>query len=338
MVAVMRFGLIAAMALVAWRVLAGSAAAECIEAPDLSNFRDATFEDYAAGPAAADRIGRVVAPVSVNGQGPFRFILDTGANRSVLSDALAARLGLTPSGTGEVHSVHGVSTAPLVNVDSLHYGEVSVNSASLPMLSGNVLAGEQGLLGVDGMRGRRLRIDFDRACVEIVSSRGARRLGFGWTTVRGELRFGHLVLVRGQVSGVPVDMFIDTGSNTTLANLALRDQLRERIGARAIDIDPVRAYTAGRPVVLDTAMLMPLISLGDIEARNIVAYVDDFHIFRLWGLTDRPALLLGMDVLSQTRAIAIDYERASVHFRLRDAVMTGSRLPGHRGAGAVIRN
>jgi hypothetical protein len=42
---------------------------------------------------------------------------------------------------------------------------------------------------------------------------------------------------------------------------------------------------------------------------------------------DEPALLIGMDVLSQTRAIAIDYERATVHFRLRSPIRTGSRLP-----------
>jgi predicted aspartyl protease len=334
----MRFGVLLAATVFAWRLLAGSADAECVEAPDLANLRDAAFADYAAGPAAADRIGRVVAPVSVNGQGPFRFIVDTGANRSVVSEALAAQLGLTPHGIGEVHSVHGVSLAPLVDVSSLHYGDISLNTASLPMLSGAMLAGEQGLLGVDGMRGRRLRIDFDRTCVEIVTSRGARRLGFGWTTVRGELRSGHLVLVRGEVSGLPVNMFIDTGSNTTLANLALRDRLRERIGARAIDVNPVRAYTAGRPVVLDALIMLPLVSLGDIEARNIAAYVDDYHIFRLWGLGDEPALLIGMDVLSQTRGVAIDYERATVHLHLRDVVTTGSRLAGPRGAGAVIRN
>ena len=114
-----------------------------------------------------------------------------------LSQALAARLGLTPNGVGEVHSVHGVAPAPLVEVDSLNYGELSLGSASMPMLHGAVLAGEHGLLGVDGMRGRRLRMDFERNCIEIVPSRGARRLR-GWAAIRGELRFGHLVVVPRQ--------------------------------------------------------------------------------------------------------------------------------------------
>ncbi len=317
-------------------VLAAQAAsAECVAAPDLAEYQQIGPEDIAAGPTRLDRLGRVVAPVSVNGQGPFRFIVDTGANRSVVSQGLAERMGLVPAGSGEVHSVYGVSSAPLVNVDALHYGALRLGGASLPMLQGAILAGEHGLLGVDGMRGRRLLMDFERNCIEIVNSAGARRLS-GWTQVRGEMRFGHLVLIRGTVNRVPVSMFVDTGSNFTMANIALQNRLRERVSARRLRSDPIRAFTAGEPVVLETALVLPRVDLGAIEANNIVAYVGDFHIFRLWNLIDEPALLLGMDVLSQTRGIAIDYERATVHFRLRQPPRTGSRLAGPRAPGLTV--
>lgn len=313
--------------------VSGAALAECVSAPELAAYQTMTPEDIAAGPTRLDRLGRVVAPINVNGQGPFRFIVDTGANRSVVSAGLAERMGLQPEGTGEVHSVYGVSSAPLVSVDALQYGSLRVGGASLPMLQGAILAGEHGLLGVDGMQGRRLLMDFERNCIEIVNSAGARRLA-GWTNIRGEMRFGHLVLIRGAVGRIPVSMFVDTGSNFTMANLALRDRLRA--SARTRRTDPVRAFTAGEPVVLDTALVLPRVDLGRIEANNIVAYVGDFHIFRIWNLTDEPALLLGMDVLSQTRGIAIDYERASVHFRLRQAPRTGSRLSGPRAPGMTV--
>src|SRR5262245_10659337 len=64
----------------------------------------------ASGVAAAtskDTAGRAVALININGQGPFRFIIDTGANRSVLSQALATRLGLEHSGEDVVHSIDG---------------------------------------------------------------------------------------------------------------------------------------------------------------------------------------------------------------------------------------
>jgi len=303
---------------------AAPALAECVDAPDLAAYQTATATDFAQGPTRSDRLGRVVAPVSVNGQGPFRFIVDTGANRSVVSTALAEQLGLAPNGTGDIHSVYGVTSAPLVAVNSLRYGELSLGSTELPMLQGAVLAGEQGLLGVDGMQGRRLRMDFDRNCIEIIPSHGATRLR-GWAAIRGQLRFGHLVVVPGSVNGVRVHLLLDTGSDSTLANVALRNALNARIRHRA-QIDYAIAHTAGEPVILEQAIFIPRMRVGELEVRNITAYVGDFHIFQLWDLVDEPTLLIGMDVLSQSRGLAIDYERGTVYLHVRDDLNFGSRV------------
>jgi predicted aspartyl protease len=307
-----------------WLAAAAPAAAECVDAPDLAAYQAATPADFALGPTRSDRLGRVVAPVSINGQGPFRFIVDTGANRSAMSEALVSQLGLTPSGFGDVHSVHGVSTAPLVEVSSLRYGELSLGSAALPMLQGAVLAGEQGLLGVDGMRGRRLRMDFDRNCIEIMPAREARRLR-GWAAIRGHLRFGHLVVVPGSINGLRVHLLLDTGSDSTLANNALRDALNARTRNRA-RFDYAIAHTAGEPVILERAMFIPRMTLGELEVRNITAYVGDFHIFQLWDLIQEPTLLIGMDVLAQSRGLAIDYERGTVYLHVRDDLRFGTRV------------
>ncbi len=308
-----------------WLALAGAAAAECVYAPDLAPYQTAAPSDFALGATRSDRLGRVVAPITVNGQGPFRFIVDTGANRSVLSQDLADRLGLTPSGTGQVHSVHGVITAPLVDVVSLQYRGLALNAAQLPTLGGAVLAGEQGLLGVDGMRGRRLRLDFERNCIEIVPSRDARRL-HGWTMIRGELRFGHLVVVRGYVGGVRVNMFLDSGSDSSLANLALSEALNARLRRNRGRVESVISSTAGGSVVLDNAIRIRSMRMGDLEVVNVTAYVGDFHIFQLWGLASEPSLLLGMDVLSQARGLAIDYQRGTVYFQLREPARSGTRI------------
>ena len=300
--------------------IAAPAAAECTPAPEYAALTSASPEEAIVGPTQTDSIGRVVAPISVNGQGPFRFIVDTGANRSVLSEALAHRLGLTPDGAGDVHSVHGVTQAPLVRVNSFDYGRLSLGGADVPMLHGAVLAGEQGLLGVDGMRGRRLRMDFVRDCIEIIPSHDAPRLRRGWITLHGELRFGHLVVIPGRIGDVEVNLFLDTGSNSTLANPALRDAIDARLRRPTNVRERTVAYTAGRPVVLDNAVLLPRVRIGpagEVHLRNITAYVGNFHIFQLWQLTDEPAMLVGMDVLSQAREIAIDYERATVHIRFQ---------------------
>ncbi|MBL8545806.1 MAG: aspartyl protease family protein [Hyphomonadaceae bacterium] len=294
-----------------------SAMAECLPSPELAAYQTASPEDFAMGPTRSDRLGRVVAPVMVNGQGPFRFIVDTGANRSVLSQALADSLGLLPEGTGEVHSVHGVVTAPMTRVNSLQYGNLSLNAQSLPVLHGPMFAGEGGLLGVDGMRGRRLKLDFVRNCIEIIPSRGASRLR-GWVRIEGRLRFGHLVVVRGTINGIDTNLLIDTGSDTSLANNALREAIGARIRNRTVGPLGSIAYTAGDPIFLNDSIFMPRMYFGGLEVRNIRAYVGDFHIFELWGLNDEPTLLVGMDLLSQSRGIAIDYATAVVFFRTRE--------------------
>ncbi|HEX7418020.1 MAG TPA: aspartyl protease family protein, partial [Steroidobacteraceae bacterium] len=54
-------------------------------------------------PTTRDRIGRIIAPVTLNGRGPFRFVVDTGANHSTVSSALAAALRLTPAANVMLH-------------------------------------------------------------------------------------------------------------------------------------------------------------------------------------------------------------------------------------------
>src|SRR5690349_23848158 len=101
-----------------------------------------------AGMTRKDAAGRSVALIHVNGQGPFRFIIDTGANRSVLSKALAAQLGLALSGESIVHSIVGQEPASLVNVDSLSFGDLRLSHGDTPILDGPMLADQHGLLGV----------------------------------------------------------------------------------------------------------------------------------------------------------------------------------------------
>lgn len=306
----------------AW-LFVSTAGAECTRPPE-PTLGAVQEVDYAQGISSSDRIGRVVAPITVNGFGPFRFIVDTGANRSVLSQQLAERLGLTSGSVGEVHSVLEVATAPFVDAQALRYRDLPLSAAPMPVLQGNFLAGEEGVLGADSLRGRRLRIDFVHNCIEIAQARNAPRHRRDWAVVRGRLRFGHLVVVPGRIDDVDVTLFLDTGSNQTLGNSALQRALVNSVRRVQTIEERVVAYTAGHPVLLDNAILVPRMRIGarnEVMLRNVTAYVGPFHIFELWGLQDQPSMLIGMDVLSQVRELAIDYERALVEFRFSPSAM-----------------
>lgn len=317
--------------------LLGSAAAECLPS-HVSSAAEAGLREGAIGAVRGDRHGRMVAPVLVNGRGPFGFVVDTGANRSVLSQGLADALGLEPVAVGTIHTIQGVTTAPLVEIETLEYRGLQIPSEQLPVMGGGMLAGQHGLLGVDGMVGRRLRLDFIRNCIEIIPSRIARPLVHGWTRLRGELRFGHLVVVQGYMERVRVNVLIDTGSSVSMGNTALRDAVRARVQRTGNVLESPHAYTAGEPIILDTAILAPSLDLNELTVRNLLLYIGDFHVFSLWGMEQEPTVLIGMDVISTARGLAIDFERANVYFQLDRRSMTGSRLRGARtGAATVTR-
>ena len=89
-----------------------------------------------ATPTTRDHIGRVVVPVMVNGQGPFRFIVDTGANRSTISPQLVRTLSLTPTegSTVTVNGITGSAQTVYVAVDSLRAGDLLIDGTTLPVV------------------------------------------------------------------------------------------------------------------------------------------------------------------------------------------------------------
>jgi predicted aspartyl protease len=94
-----------------------------------------------------------LVPVTINGEGPFTFALDTGASRSLIDSAVARRLQVPKKGSaGKIAGVNAVKKASLVRVKSWRVGQVklpptTIISTNLPY--GNAYAGIQGLLGSD---------------------------------------------------------------------------------------------------------------------------------------------------------------------------------------------
>lgn len=267
------------------------------------------------GATTEDSAGRTIARIHINGQGPFRFILDTGANRSVLSQALATRLGLAPTGEDVVHSILGADAAKMVSIESLKFGNLHLSSGETPVLDGPMLDGEHGLLGVDGLAGRLLHVDFTKHCVAIYESPAELSMQ-GWLNVPARMQFGTMLTVEGEIMGVKVHVLIDTGSDISLANGRFRDALRD-VAAGRVEYHNGRAFTYGRPLLLEETVFTPSLRLGRTVVNGVNAYIGDFHIFDVWRLQDEPTLLIGMDVLARSQEMAIDYEQGVVYFRKR---------------------
>ena len=96
-----------------------------------------------------DMGGRPVVELKINGKGPYRFILDTGAVTTVLSDELSRELSLTPPPGVQVASVGGGPAPAIVLIHEVRIGEAVLEdmiAAVRPL--GGLLKGENAPRGV----------------------------------------------------------------------------------------------------------------------------------------------------------------------------------------------
>ena len=264
--------------------------------------------------ATRDSIGRMTAPVFLNGRGPYAFVVDTGANRSAISRRVADALGLETDGTGEVHAFTGVFEAPMARVAHFRSGAMTVSDVRLPVIDGPMLANADGLLGVEALRERRLILDVENSTVSLDD--GRRPLaGRGWVMVPGRVRFGNLIVATGRIGRINAHVIIDTGAQTSVVNTALRNALASGRGD-ARPVTGTRIRSVAGPVVLDEAVFIPRLYLSDAGIANLTAYAGDLYIFELWGLTDEPAIIVGMDVVRHMRALALNYRDQRIELRV----------------------
>lgn len=264
--------------------------------------------------AGRDRFEHMLAPVGINGQGPFHFLLDTGANVSCVSLELAERLMLTPAPPARVHTAVGVRTRPSVMIASLDVGARSrkdVRATSLSTLGPTV----DGVLGVDWLSGQRLVLNFKTKSLEITRSR-SEQSALNRVVVPARKRLGQLTIVDADLSGHRINAMIDSGSQASICNTPLR-RLVENIESHrgpVVDHRQIKLETLAGEPFMGEMFYLPFLRLGGLTLGNVPTVYAETHIFELWGLKNEPAIVLGMDLLTQFNSVALDYGRSEVRF------------------------
>jgi Aspartyl protease len=276
-----------------------------------------------ATPTRLDRSGRVLIPVTLNGHGPFRFVVDTGANHSTISprtaQALAVPLQTNPAIT--VRGITGSDEFPSIAIEELRAGGWVVHDLQLPVVSAPMFADADGILGAAGMTSERLLVDFLHNSVAITRAH-ARSAVAAFARIPGRRVAGGLLMVPALIGRVRADAIIDTGSERSLGNLALRYALHaKRPDDPEAFVTPV--YGATSAVSSGEVHVAPLVVLGSARIERLPVVYGDFYIFKVWGLEARPALLLGMDALGTLDALAIDFDAGEVYVRTRDMDASG---------------
>ena len=262
------------------------------------------------------RVGRIVVPVTINGQSDFHLMLDTGATHSVLTPQAADRLGLDMSKAtvSEVQGVTGRLNAPVMRISQLQAGSLKLQDLSVPIIDGAVVSGLDGILGVDGMNGKAISADFVRDRIRIAEGSTLPANGL-YAVIKFALVSNRLVVVDGMVGRVPVRAVIDTGGTQTLGNMALLRALA-KLHKNQIGID------SGVTDITDQSqngqlILGPDIKIGAATITNAPILFSDFTVFSIWHLDKRPTLLIGMDVLGQLGELSINYRRQELQVRSR---------------------
>lgn len=268
-------------------------------------------------------VTRMSAEVRLNRQGPFRFVVDTGANRTALADDVAARLGLPPGPEVLVHGVTAAEPTPTALVRELEVANQRYDDLVTPVFPRSRL-GVDGLLGVDVLGRFRLTFDILRGQLLLGGSRlgvalggdtdTASRLGGGETRLRARQRFGQLTLVNVSADGVDIHAFIDSGAQYSVGNMALFRSVavrRPSILERRWTVPVVGA--TGRVIQGELAIL-ETIRLGSTSIRQLPVVFADLHAFTIWDLQDTPALLMGADVLGLFSHVTLDYGRREMRF------------------------
>ncbi|HSI19043.1 MAG TPA: aspartyl protease family protein [Sphingomonas sp.] len=256
---------------------------------------------------------RMTVAVRIQGHGPYRFVVDSGADTSVLGADVARSLQLPAVDPARVHGMTASALVDRVAVSELQVGQSTINDLQLPVLREDYLGG-QGIIGIDALVEQRLMMDFEKRIITIEDARRPAPHFYGDVVVVARRRRGQLILTQASANGRSVDAVIDTGSEITVGNLALREKL---FGKRGKTL--VTAEAMGVTGALLTLQLVRLeeLRIGPILLRDVVIAFADVPPFAAFGLKEHPALFLGTDLMENFRRVSLDFRARKVRFQLK---------------------
>jgi len=284
-------------------------------------------EEPATLDTATDATKRLSVAVRIDGNGPYRFVVDTGADRTVLATDVAADLGLLHGERVMMEGVVRAVATDTVTLDELSFGSVTCKRLVVPVLPRTMLEAD-GYLGLDTLDRHRVTLDFKHHTLQVTEPRS--RFSAFWVRqnearVRASGTAGHLRAVDCTVDGVTATAFIDTGAEVSAGNGALLAALKRGAPSRyAVGTVPLTDITGGK--IVGNVTTVGKIRLMDLAFTDCPLVIADFQIFDVWGLRQKPALLIGMNFLRQFSKISIDYGLKELRFDLTRGMGTGPAL------------
>ena len=303
------------------RRLLGSGAAAMTLAPLAARADVAPAPERIQG--IADEVDRLTVAATIDGKGPFQFLVDTGADHTVIADNVAQSLGLVRGDDVIVQGITSAMPAQSVHLRNLTGGPIQIESLMAPVLPRANLDID-GYLGLDVIGKRKVVFDFQHHALSIQRAESnllPTHVHSDEALIPASGSHGRLTAVDCRVDGVRVYAFIDSGADCSIGNSKLFEALqahdgRDYVGKDVVWLTGVTGATApGRLTAIQK------LRLGRLNFTDSALIISDLPIFGVWGLSDRPAVFIGMNFLKQTSQVTIDYGRKELRFRVADLLV-----------------
>lgn len=266
-----------------------------------------------------DAYRRMTVPVKIEGKGPYRFMIDTGAQATVVTRKINDHLQLKPMGQATVVGMASSATVEMVELDGLEFAARVFDGLNAPLLESHHI-GADGILGLDSLQDLRVLMDFRtyELAVGDAENLGGNR-GYE-IVVRARNKLGRMIITNAEVDGVRTQVIIDTGAQGSIGNHALQRKLRakKRDVVTATDVN-------GKQITGDLGMARAIV-IDRLQINYVPIAFAEGPAFAALGLSRKPALILGMDDLRTFDRVAIDFASRRVLF---DLPASAGRGPSH---------
>ena len=278
-------------------------------------------EPVARLPYRLDYGGWFTVSATVNGQGPYDFIIDTGSSHSLVFENLAAIQAFPLTGDPP-RTVLGLSSShphPTYLIGDIALGPVTLKDATTVILADWTVKerSPQGVIGLDLLRD--YRVVFDAEAREILLYAAADNLGpaFGeWKqapleTAEFDRDAGELFTITARLNRSPTRFLLDLGASGTVINRAAytkatQNQLAIRI-APIMSTTPIgRVTDALDKTVRTQTVRMTRVRAGEMTWGGVIMVVHDAQIFADLGVAEESFGLLGADML-RDRSFVLDF-------------------------------
>lgn len=256
---------------------------------------------------------RMTVETTINGEGPYKFVVDSGADTSVVGERIALALRLPAGEPATLNAMTESRVVERVLLDRLGLGPTTITDLEVPVLQESHI-GAAGMIGLDALVEQRLMLDFEKRLITVDDGREPAPRLDGEIVVRAKMRRGQLILTEVSAGRVDLDAIVDTGTEISIGNSALRDKLLTGGKNKFMTVGIVGV--TGAKSDLQVAII-PRLKIGPVTLENVPIAFADVPPFEVFGFADKPALLLGTDLMENFRRVSLDFRNRKVRFQLR---------------------